>query len=257
MASARWMWVSAGSLAVALAATTGLAERAPIGSPIAFVSSHDQAASVPAKPTQAQAPSGAAAAQPLEQITSKFCINCHNEELKRGDLSLVNFDLSKAGQNAEVVEKMIRKLQAGMMPPPGSRRPDPQTYAAFISALESKVDAAAVAHPNPGGRVFQRLNRAEYARSIREVLGLTVDAGSWLPLDSMSANFDNIADEQALSATLLEAYLNAASDISRMAVGDRQAPTIDRTYTNTSYMSQHPWDHIDGAPYGTRGGLVV
>ena len=250
------MLVSAGSLGVALAATTGLAERAPTASPIPFISSHEQAAAAPAKQAPAP-PAAAAAAQPLDQITSKFCINCHNEELKRGDLSLVNFDLSKAGQNAEVVEKMIRKLQAGMMPPPGSRRPDPQTYAAFISALESKVDAAAVAHPNPGGRVFQRLNRAEYARSIREVLGLTVDAGSWLPLDSMSANFDNIADEQALSATLLEAYLNAAGDISRMAVGDRQAPTIDRTYTNTSYLSQHPWNQLEGAPFGTRGGMVV
>jgi Protein of unknown function (DUF1592)/Protein of unknown function (DUF1588)/Protein of unknown function (DUF1585)/Protein of unknown function (DUF1595)/Protein of unknown function (DUF1587)/Planctomycete cytochrome C len=256
MASARWMMVSAGSLSVALAATTGLAERAPSVSPIAFVSSHDQAATSPAKPMQTP-PAAAAAAQPLDSIPSKFCINCHNDELKRGDLSLVNFDLSKAGQNAEVVEKMIRKLQAGMMPPPGSRRPDPQTYAAFISALETKVDAAAAVHPNPGGRVFQRLNRAEYARSVREVLGLSVDAGSWLPLDSMSANFDNIADEQALSATLLEAYLNAASDISRMAVGDRQAPTIDRTYTNTSYMSQHPWDQLEGAPFGTRGGMVV
>jgi hypothetical protein len=253
MASAKWLLVSAGSLGVALAATTGLAERAPVDSPIAVVSSHDQAATPAAKPTQAPA----AATQPLETITSKFCINCHNEELKRGDLSLVNFDLSKAAQNAQVVEKMIRKLQAGMMPPPGSRRPDPQTYAAFISALETKVDAAAAAHPNPGGRVFQRLNRAEYARSIREILALSVDAGSWLPLDSMSANFDNIADEQALSATLLEAYLNAAGDISRMAVGDRQAPAIDRTYTNTSYMSQHPWDQLDGAPFGTRGGMVV
>ena len=257
MASAKWLLVSAGSVGVALAATTGLAERAPVGSPIAFVSSHDQAATPAAKPPQAPAPAAAAATQPLDTITSKFCINCHNDELKRGDLSLVNFDLSKAAQNAQVVEKMIRKLQAGMMPPPGSRRPDPQTYAAFISALETKVDAAAAAHPNPGGRVFQRLNRAEYARSIREVLALSVDAGSWLPLDSMSANFDNIADEQALSATLLEAYLNAASDISRMAVGDRQAPAIDRTYTNTSYMSQHPWDQLEGAPFGTRGGMVV
>ena len=96
--------------------------------------------------------------------------------------------------------------------------------------------------------MFQRLNRAEYARAVRDLLAVTVDAGSWLPLDSMSANFDNIADEQGLSATLLEAYLNAAGDISRMAVGDRKAPPIDRTYTNTSYMSQHPWDQLEGAP---------
>ena len=73
----------------------------------------------------------------------------------------------------------------------------------------------------------------------------------------MSANFDNIADEQALSPTLLDAYLNAAADISRMAVGDKNAPSIDTTYTNQTYVSQHPWDHVEGAPYGTRGGMVV
>src|SRR5262249_24596321 len=91
----------------------------------------------------------------------------------------------------------------------------------------------------------------------RDLLGLDVDAGQWLPLDAKSANFDNIADEQALSPTLVEAYLNAAAAISRMAVGDRNAPTIDVTYTVPGYLSQHPWDHVEGAPYGTRGGLVV
>jgi hypothetical protein len=106
-------------------------------------------------------------------------------------------------------------------------------------------------------RTFQRLNRPEYTRSIRDLLALDVDAGNWLPLDTKSANFDNIADAQALSPTLLEAYLNAASAISRMAVGDRSAPTIDTTYSAAGYVSQHPWDHVDGAPYGTRGGVVV
>jgi hypothetical protein len=101
------------------------------------------------------------------------------------------------------------------------------------------------------------MNRPEYERAIRELLALEVNAGDWLPLDTKSANFDNIADAQSLSPTLLEAYLNAATSISRMAVGDRTAPTIDTTYTNPSYMSQHPWDHVEGAPYGTRGGMVV
>src|SRR5262249_28205761 len=84
-----------------------------------------------------------------------------------------------------------------------------------------------------------------------------IDGGNWLPLDQKSANFDNIADAQALSPTLLEGYLNAAAAISRMTLGDRHAPAIDSTYTNPGYISQHPWDHIDGAPFGTRGGLVV
>ncbi|HEY7475494.1 MAG TPA: DUF1587 domain-containing protein, partial [Vicinamibacterales bacterium] len=237
-----------------MAATTGLAERAPRVSSVSPVSSHQ----TPSQTSAAQKPATPAAAAPdLTKIVPTYCINCHNDELKRGDLSFVKFDLAKAGQNQVVVEKMIRKLQAGMMPPPGARRPTPDVYAAFINTLESRMDAAAAAHPNPGTRVFQRLNRAEYARAVRELLALSVDAGSWLPLDSMSANFDNIADEQALSATLLEAYLNAASEISRLAVGDRKAPTVDRTYTNTSYLSQHPWDQLEGAPHGTRGGMVV
>src|SRR4030095_7364613 len=97
----------------------------------------------------------------------------------------------------------------------------------------------------------------EYASAIHDLLNLDVDAGNWLPLDTKSANFDNIADAQALSPTLLESYLNAASAISRMAVGDRNAASVDATYTNAGYVSQHPWDHVDGAPFGTRGGLVV
>ncbi len=172
-------------------------------------------------------------------------------------LSLQTFDIAKAADSAATAEKMILKLQAGMMPPPGARRPDPSAQLALIGALETTVDRAAAARPNPGRRTFPRLNRAEYARAIRELLALDVDAGKWLPLDTMSANFDNIADEQALSPTLLESYLNAAADISRMAVGDRSARGIDHTYTNPSYVSQHPWDHIEGAPYGTRGGMVI
>jgi hypothetical protein len=123
--------------------------------------------------------------------------------------------------------------------------------------METRIDTAAAARPNPGGRVFQRLNRPEYARAVKDLLDIQVNAADWLPQDTMSANFDNIADEQKLSPTLLEAYLNAAGDISRMAVGDKTAPAVDKTYTNPTYVSQHPWDHVDGAPYGTRGGMVV
>src|SRR5207342_1570241 len=135
--------------------------------------------------------------------------------------------------------------------------PDAATYAALISTLELEVDAASAVKPNPGVRTFQRLNRPEYSRAVHDLLALDVDAGNWLPLDTKSANFDNIADAQALSPTLLEAYLNAASAISRMAIGDRNAPTVDSTYSSPGYVSQHPWDHVEGAPYGTRGGSVV
>jgi hypothetical protein len=190
-------------------------------------------------------------------IVKRYCVQCHNNKRQSGSLSLESFDVTRAAEHAAVAEKMIVKLQAGLMPPPPANRPDAATYATLISALETTIDAAAASRPNPGGRPFQRLNRAEYASAVRDLLGLEVDGGTWLPLDQMSANFDNIADAQALSPTLLEAYLNAASAISRMAVGDRYAPPIDQTYTSATYLSQHPWDHVEGAPYGTRGGIVV
>jgi hypothetical protein len=184
-------------------------------------------------------------------------VTCHSEKGKAGGLSLASFDVAHAAENPEVAEKMIRKLQAGFMPPPLAPRPDAATHAALVAALETTLDAAAAARPNPGVRTFQRLNRPEYALAIKDLLALDVDAANWLPLDTKSANFDNIADAQALSPTLLESYLNAASAISRMAVGDRNAASVDSTYTNAGYVSQHPWDHVDGAPYGTRGGIVV
>jgi len=225
-----------------------------------------QRATPPAKPRTTAAPVHAKPAAPPQQSAAtqetnatvrRYCAGCHSDARKSGGLSLAGFDVARAADNAEVSERMIRKLQAGMMPPPGASRPDASAQRALVTALETTVDAAATARPNPGGRTFQRLNRPEYARAVHDLVGLDVDAGNWLPLDTKSANFDNIADAQALSPLLLEAYLNAASAISRMAVGDRMAPALDTTYSNSSYASQHPWDHVDGAPYGTRGGMVV
>src|SRR5262249_34730639 len=136
----------------------------------------------------------------------RYCVTCHNDTRKTGGLSLASFDVANAAQNAEVAERMIRKLQAGFMPPPGAARPEAQLSASLVTTLEQHIDGAAAAKPNPGVRTFQRLNRPEYARSIRDLLALDVDAGNWLPLDTKSANFDNIADAQSLSPTLLEAY---------------------------------------------------
>ena len=184
-------------------------------------------------------------------------MSCHNNQALRGNLSLEGFDVAAAAAHPETAEKMIRKLRAGMMPPPGTRQPPPEVLQALAETLERQLDAAARLDPNPGGRPFQRLNRPEYEQAIRDLLALEVDAGDWLPLDQMSANFDNVADVQTISPTLLEGYLNAASAISRLALGDRDAPAVDWTYKNTDYVSQHPWDHVEGAPYGTRGGLVV
>jgi hypothetical protein len=245
VATTAWLGVSA---------TVGLAQR-PAPAPVAPAA---VAAPAPKPPPGASKPSLTAASSADQNgVIRRYCVGCHNDTRKPGGLSLAAFDVAGAAQNADVAEKVIRKLQAGMMPPPLSPRPDAATHAALVTTLETTIDAAAAAKPNPGIRTFQRLNRPEYARAVHDLLGLDVDAGSWLPLDQKSANFDNIADVQALSPTLLEAYLNAAAAISLMAVGDRNAPAIDHTYTNAGYLSQHPWDHVDGAPYGTRGGMVV
>ena len=191
------------------------------------------------------------------QVVRRTCTTCHNDQSLRGNLSLEHFDVTAAFDDAAVAERMVRKLRAGMMPPPGARRPDGDTLLTLVEALEHNLDAGAAIAPDPGGRTFQRLNRAEYARAIEALLALDVDAGDWLPLDQMSANFDNIADAQTLSPMLLEAYLNAASAISRHAIGESGGPPVDHTYSNSEYISQHPWDQLEDAPYGTRGGMVV
>ena len=197
------------------------------------------------------------AAPDPNSLVAETCVRCHSDARLRGNLSLEGFDIGQAADNAEVVERMIRKVRAGMMPPPGVRAPEGDTLLQFVETLESVMDDVAARNPNPGRRTFQRLNRPEYEQAIRDLLDLEVNSEDWLPLDQMSANFDNIADVQSLSPMLLEAYLNAASDISRMALGDRDAPAINVNYRVSQYQSQHPWDRVPGAPYGTRGGTVV
>jgi hypothetical protein len=252
--------LGSGILCIALASAATLAQPGPKpAAPPATPARTAAQAPKPVTSTPRPTPVAAAAATDHNAVIKRYCIGCHNEKRKdnSGGLALEAFDVAKAADHAAVAEKMIVKLQAGMMPPPGASRPDAATYASLISALETTIDTRAAAHPNPGRRTFPRLNRAEYRRAIHELLDLDVDASKWLPLDTMSANFDNIADEQALSPTLLESYLNAAADISRMAIGDRNAQGVDHTYTAPAYVSQHPWDRVPGAPYGTRGGLVI
>ena len=150
---------------------------------------------------------------------------------------------------------MIRKLRLGMMPPPGARRPDAAELTQFATALEAKIDAASTLKPNPGRRPFQRLNRAEYGRSVHELLDLDVDVNAFLPPDTLSAGYDNIADVQTFSATLMEGYLRAAARISTLAVGDRNASPSEATYKVPRTQSQ--MKHLDGTPWGTRGGIAV
>ena len=170
-------------------------------------------------------------------------------------MSVEGFDVSRADETPALAERMVRKLRAGLMPPAGAARPSESELTNLAVALESRLDAAAATRPNPGRRSFQRLNRAEYERSIRDLLALDISAGDYLPLDTKSANFDNIADVQLLSPTLMSGYLRAAGDISRLAVGDPAAEANESTYKVTRWVSQR--EQVDGAPYGSRGGVAV
>ena len=194
----------------------------------------------------------------LTEVVQLYCQGCHNDRMLTGNLSLEGFDVTNAAHTPELAartEKMIRKLRANMMPPPSVRRPSDETLLTLVETLESVVDQEADANPNPGHRTFQRLNRAEYERAVYDLLALEISAGDYLPLDTMSANFDNIADVQMLSATLLDGYLKAASEISQLAVGDPNAAPKQTTYSKSRAYSQ--WDRVEGAPYGTRGGFSV
>ncbi len=193
------------------------------------------------------------APETLTGLVRTYCVVCHNDVLLTGNTTLQGFEVENATDNAQTAERMIMKLRAGMMPPPGFPRPGGDSLVALVETLESTLDEAAARNPNPGNRTFQRLNRAEYEASVHSLLGLRVDAGLYLPLDTKSANFDNIADVQLLSPTLMDAYLNAAAEISRLAVGNLEVQPSETTYSKSGYFSQ--WERIDGAPFGTRGGI--
>ncbi|HBE00323.1 MAG TPA: hypothetical protein DC060_19285 [Gemmatimonadetes bacterium] len=198
---------------------------------------------------------GATSSEDSDAVVQAYCVRCHNDRMLRGNLSLEGFTLDTAEETGDIAEMMIRKLRAGMMPPPGARRPPGDSLLVLVESLEAHMDEAAAANPNPGGRTFQRLNRAEYERSIYDLLGLQVDAGDYLPLDTKSANFDNIADVQTPSTTVMEGYLRAAGQIVRIALGDPDAEVSNTIYRVPRVQSQK--ERVENAPFGTRGGLSI
>ncbi|MGH9346701.1 MAG: DUF1592 domain-containing protein [Vicinamibacterales bacterium] len=197
----------------------------------------------------------ASSVEAQNSVIKQYCVVCHNDKAKIGGLTLAAFDATHAAEAAETSEKIILKLRAGMMPPAGVKRPDAGTLASLAQSLETRIDQAAALQPNPGRRPFQRLNRAEYARSIRELLDIEVDVEAFLPPDTVSHSFDNIADMQVFSPTLLEGYLRAAHRISLVAMGDRHAGPREATYKVPRTASQMV--HVVGTPLGTRGGIAV
>ena len=193
----------------------------------------------------------------LTEVVQQYCVVCHNDALMTGNLTLQTFSVENADERADAAERMSRKLRAGMMPPPGIPRPGGDTLLALVETIEANIDAAARIAPNLGERRFQRLTRDEYQRVVLDLLDLEIDAGKWLPADLLLSAFDNASAGQGLSTTLLDSYLRAASEVSRLAVGNPEAASSVAKYRNPAEVSQHAWDHVDGAPFGTRGGMVI
>jgi mono/diheme cytochrome c family protein len=192
---------------------------------------------------------------PSRALLDQYCVTCHSDGARQGDLSLEQIDLSRPSAHAETLEKVVRKLRAGLMPPPRRPRPDESTVTAFVTGLEAAIDLAAASTPNPGRPVLHRLNRTEYANVVRDLVGLAVDGETLLPPDDMSQGYDNMSDVLTVSPALLESYISAAGKISRLVLGDVEATPRVETYVVPQAVSQ--MRHIPGAPFGTRGGTVA
>jgi hypothetical protein len=208
-----------------------------------------------------------AGATPQRALINQYCVGCHNDKVRTAGLSLADFDPDAAAQHAEVAEKVIRKLRGGLMPPAGARRPESQASAALVSWLETRIDAGA--GRGAVGRVpLRRLNRREYQYAIRDLLGLNIDARAWLPEDNVKGNFDNNAAALQVSPAFVDQYIHAARAVALEAIGNAKALAETTTYGDVANMvislppqgapgtgrQQH---HIEGMPFGTRGGFIV
>jgi len=202
-----------------------------------------------------QAPSATPSSEQLRGVIDRYCVTCHNDLTRTSGLTLENLDLSRASERADIWEKVVKKLRVGMMPPRNAPQPDAATRGTLVSFLETTLDRAAAAQPNPGRPLVHRLNRAEYANAIRDLLALDVDTSTLLPPDDSAYGFDNIADVLGASPVLLERYLSAAGKISALAVGDPSLGPAGETFRVRQDASQDV--HIEGLPLGTIGGLLA
>jgi mono/diheme cytochrome c family protein len=189
---------------------------------------------------------------------NQYCVGCHSEKMKAAGLdssrrlTMDALDPGNVDKDREKWELVVRKTRAGQMPPLGVKRPDTDRFDAMIASFESSLDRTAPAFTPPPG--LHRLNRTEYANVIRDLLDLQIDPGKYLPSDDSTSGFDNIAGALGLSSTLVEAYVSAAQKISRLAMGYPEEPTL-MVYRTREDTSQDY--HIEGMPFGTRGGMLV
>jgi hypothetical protein len=214
-------------------------------------------AAAPAAATGAPANQLATNAAQEKALLDTYCLACHSERAKATmdsarKLTIDALDVNNLHKDRKTWELIVRKMRAGMMPPPGLRRPDAPVYESMIAYLENEIDRTAQAYTPPPG--LHRLNRTEYTNMVRDMLDLDIDASKYLPNDDSTYGFDNIAGALGLSSTLVEAYVTAAQKISRLAIGEPEQPTlvVHRAPEDTSQDY-----HVEGMPFGTRGGLMV
>jgi hypothetical protein len=206
----------------------------------------------------------AASSTPAGELVNKYCVTCHNQRLKTANLMLDRADSVQVANSAEAWEKVIVKLRSRAMPPPGMPRPDNTTYDSVADWLESGIDRAAAAHVNPGRTAsLHRLNRAEYANAVRDLLAVEVDAQALLPPDEQAFGFENNAEALSMPPALLDRYVSAAATIARQAVGDPNMPPTFVRYgamknnaNDQTYLSQTERLGED-FPLGSKGGVAA
>src|SRR5438093_336432 len=206
------------------------------------------------KAAPAPASTAGASAEQHRALLDRYCVACHNDRLKTANLSLQGLDLTQVPERADLWEKVIRKMRAGVMPPPDLPRPPLAQYDGLRDFLEDEIDRVAATRTVPGSVVLHRLNRTEYANAVRDLLDLQIDVTTLLPPDDSANGFDNIAGSLTISPPLLESYTTAAARVARTAVGYWKSPT-EATYLAASDASQNL--PLEGMPFGTRGGIVA
>ena len=243
--------VGGGALVVAFAATTPAARPgAPDDRQAAAAPASRPAVTPAAQPAANQATRETAAAH--QATVTQYCVTCHNDRLKSGNLVLDPKELTNVAGHADLWELVIRKLNAGLMPPQGVPRPPGETLRGLRTWLADELDRAAAASPDPGRPMLHRLNRTEYANAIGDLFHIDVDAAALLPPDDSAFGFDNVSDVLGVSPSLQERYLTAATRIAAMAVGDVAIRPGSTTYRVAQDLSQN--QHVDGMPLGTIGG---
>ena len=213
----------------------------------------------PAQPAGAPNPAAQAASRPAaldRSLLDRYCVTCHNERMQTAGLMLDTVDLNDLTASAPVLEKVVRKLRGGEMPPETARQPDQAAADAFTAALVAALDAHAAAHPNPGRVSVRRLNRTEYVNAVRDLLALEVDGASLLPSDTGAFGFDNIAEVLSITPVLMNRYMSAATKISRLAIGDPATRPVIQVHRASQFGRQNGRMGED-MPFGTRGGLAV